>query len=144
MEVEEFKDKLSTDNSYLSYIVRRYLSIGSFDLVATELDLPIEAFDKIFAESPEIEDKFIEVLREVSEKALLYSTTVAVKAATKELVKYFGSIDYDEKASTQACTAILNYHARQYPRVKDGEREEDEIDKLFKRLGQNPKTGKNT
>ena len=144
MEAEKFKEKFSTDDSYLSYIVRRFLSVGSFDLITIEMDLPLDTFDQMFAEAPEVEDRFIERLSEISEKQLMYATKAAMKAAMKELHRYLGNVDpTDEKASIQACSAILNYHARQYPRVKVID-DEDEIDKIYKRLIKDARSEKNT
>jgi len=130
LELAEFRKELD-DPKFLSYVVRRYLSTGSYDSVCIEYGLHANTFDKIFAADEEFENKFLDTLEELSKKTLRSSSTAAAARALSELIAYIDGLD-PEKVDVPACKAILGYHSKQFPMKKPGKDEkEDEIDKLF-------------
>lgn len=138
-EVDELAVALNNDKKLLSYVIRRFLSNNSIEQVAVELGLKSDAFDLLFAEHEDIETKFIDELRAISEKRLMLASSAAAEKAMKELDNYFDTADVEDvKATVSACTAVLNYHARQFPLAKKikGE-DEDDIDRLYKQMKRN-------
>jgi len=127
----DLKEKLK-EASFVTYVCNRFLTLGSFDSVALELGVPADSFDKLFSETPELEDAINDKIDEISEKRLRRTAAAGAVAALTTLNDKLIDIE-DDRSTVSACSAILTYQARQFPN-KDKNDDKDDIDKMFEDL----------
>ncbi len=117
MTYEELVRMFKEDESYIVYVAKRFLSPRSLDLIAIDQDLPVDAFHRMFAEFPYLEEKFKAAVSDEDDNQKELMIRQSSSHAFRKLAELIeDDIGLDKKDVIQACKAILTYRPATKPK----------------------------
>lgn len=134
MTYEQFVKKVENDDAFVRKIARAYLKSEGFLDIEVALNLPKDSFAKMMFNNPDLRTKISDAIDEEFAEEQKIASKRRIKKALDVLCDTLSGMD-DPQATLKAALGILNFDTKLMRLEKKDEEDEDEIDRLYRELG---------
>lgn len=141
MTYKKLVDKIRNDDNFVKEVAKAYLSSEGFSDIEMSLKLPKNSFAKMMLDNPDLRTRISDAISEEFDEEQKIASKRRIKKALDVLCDILDGME-DPQATLKAALGILNFDTKLMRLGKKEEEDEDEIDRLYRELGDELKTEK--